>query len=171
AVLGQQVSVAAARTLAGRLVARWGRPAVGSAPEGLSALFPGPSALAAVTPADLAGIGLTTRRANTVREVARAVLRGAVGFDRDEELDVFVARWVAVPGVGPWTAQYIAMRALGHGDAFPDGDLVLRRAAAPAGQPLSARELRTRAEAWRPWRAYAAIHLWRSAARTANRRS
>lgn len=159
AVLGQQVSVAAARTLAARLAARFGEPLPEAlASSGFEYLFPTAAQLA---DADLASIGLTRARAGTVRTVARALLDGRVDFRSERTLDDFVARWVALPGIGPWTAQYIAMRGLGHPDAFPTDDLVLRRAASDDGNLLGSKALAARSEGWRPWRAYAAIHLWR----------
>ena len=98
-----------------------------------------------------------------MRGVARALLEGRVDFRAERTLADFVERWTALPGIGDWTAYYIAMRALGHPDAFPADDLVLRRAVAGDGAPPTARALTTIAEAWRPWRAYAVIHLWRNA--------
>ena len=160
AVLGQQVSVAAARTLATRIAQRFGTPLEAPPAPGLTHLFPGPEALAN---ADLAGIGLTGARADTVRTVARAVLDGRVDFRPERTLDDCVERWTALPGIGAWTAHYIAMRALGHPDAFPADDLVLRRAVGGAGPAPTGRALTALAEAWRPWRAYAVIHLWRDA--------
>ncbi len=160
AVLGQQVSMAAARTLAVRLSQRFGHPLTAPCAPGLDRLFPSPAALA---DADLASIGVTQARAETIRGVARALLDGRVDFNAERTLDDATARWTALPGIGPWTAQYIALRALGHPDAFPGGDLVLRRAAGGESAPTS-RALSIRAEAWRPWRAYAAIQLWRKAA-------
>jgi AraC family transcriptional regulator of adaptative response / DNA-3-methyladenine glycosylase II len=158
AILGQQVSVAAARTLAARLVARLGEPIAREAGDGLSHAFPSP---AAVARADLAGLGLTSGRAAALRALAVAVRDGAVDFDLPA--DEVVRALAALPGLGDWTAQYVALRALGEPDAFPTGDLVLRRRAGRSGRPLSARELTARAEAWRPWRSYAALHLWSSA--------
>ena len=160
AVLGQQVSVAAARTMAGRLVARAGH-ALDPGHDGLTHLFP---AAAAVAAADLGGLGLTGARERALRGLARAVADGRVDFDAPAG-DV-TAALAELPGLGPWTAQYVALRALGDPDAFPHGDLVLRRAAGN-GAALSARALAARAEAWRPWRAYAVLHLWRSAAEDA----
>ena len=125
---------------------------------GLTHLFPSPAVLA---DADLDGIGLTRARAATVRTIAQAVLDGRVDFRAERTLDDFVSRWVALPGIGPWTAQYIALRALGHPDAFPAEDLVLQRAAPNDGSRLTAKAVLLQAEAWRPWRAYAVIHLWR----------
>lgn len=151
AILGQQVSVAAATTVAGRLVRRCGTPLPGAG-DGLTHLFPTPTALAA---ADLGGLGLNTRRAATVVGLARAVADGSVDLAADRGPDDLAARLCALPGIGPWTAAYVAMRAAGEPDAFPAGDLGLRKAA--PGIDLDAR-----AEAWRPWRAYAALHLWAS---------
>ena len=158
AVLGQQVSVAAGRTFATRLVERAGR-AIHDSADGLTHLFPDAAALAA---ADLTALGLTRSRAATLRALARAVLERRIDFSAAPE-DV-AAAMAALPGIGPWTAQYVALRALGEPDALPTGDLVLRRLAAAAGQLLSARELEARARAWQPWRGYAVMHLWRAAA-------
>ncbi|MBB1089493.1 DNA-3-methyladenine glycosylase 2 family protein [Lysobacter sp. SG-8] len=161
AIVGQQVSVAAARTITARLAQCFGTPCDAPLAEGLTHLFPTPAALA---DADFAGIGLTTARAGSIRAVARALLDGQVDFRPEQTLDEFVERWTALPGIGPWTAQYVAMRALGHPDAFPAEDLVLQRTLPTDGTRLTARQLAADAEAWRPWRAYAVIHLWRSAA-------
>lgn len=154
AVLGQQVSVAAGRTLAARLVARAGRP-LATPLDGLTHLFPSPATLAAT---DLSGLGLTSARARTLHALAHAVEDGRLDLRAVPE-DV-VARLRELEGIGDWTAQYVALRALGEPDAFPAADLVLRRAAGPHGHPLSARALEQRAEAWRPWRGYAVLHLW-----------
>jgi len=162
AVLGQQVSVAAGRTLAARVVSRAGR-ALAAGGDGLTHLFPTPPALAA---ADLDGLGITGTRIGALRALAEAVVDGRVDFAAPVE-DV-AAALAALPGFGDWTAQYIALRALGEPDAFPAGDLVLRRVAAPPGAELTPRALAARAEAWRPWRAYAVLHLWNAAAAPAN---
>ncbi|MGY1459238.1 AlkA N-terminal domain-containing protein [Luteimonas sp. A534] len=158
AVLGQQVSVAAARTLANRLAQRFGEALPTPFHDGLEHLFPTPAALAE---ADLSTIGLTRARADTVRTVARALLDGRVDFRPERTLEDFAARWVGLPGIGPWTAQYIAMRALGHPDAFPAEDLVLQKALPGDGTRVTAKALTAHAQAWRPWRAYAVIHLWK----------
>lgn len=160
AVVGQQVSVAAARTLAARLSQRFGA----ALPEAIAAhgfgyLFPTPAVLAN---ADLAGLGLTPARAATVRGMAGALLDGRVDFRVERTLDAFVERWTALPGIGPWTAHYIALRALGHPDAFPAEDLVLQRALPGDGTRLTATALRAHAERWRPWRGYAVLHLWKA---------
>lgn len=164
AVLGQQVSVAAARTLATRLVERFGVALETPLVPGLDRLFPGPEALA---DADLETLGLPGTRADTLRGVARALLDGRVDFRPEQALEEFTSRWQALRGIGPWTAHYIAMRALGTPDAFPAEDLILRRAAGGTGGPLTATKLTARAERWRPWRAYAVIQLWRDASRRA----
>ena len=160
AILGQQISVAAARTLATRIVHRWGEALPTSPMPGLERLFPTPAVLAQ---ADLREIGLTTARAATVRGMAHALLDGRVDFRAEQTLDEFVTRWCALPGIGEWTAHYMAMRALSDPDAFPAADLILRREATNDVVPLSTKALTIRANAWRPWRAYAVMHLWRGA--------
>ncbi len=157
AVLGQQVSVAAGCTLAARLVARVGRPIEGGA-DGLTHLFPSPAALAV---ANLDGLGITGARIGALHALARAMSEGKLDFGAP--LEEVTAALVALPGFGLWTAQYVALRALGEPDAFPSADLVLRRMAAEGGAPLTARALEERAEPWRPWRGYAVMHLWRAA--------
>lgn len=160
AVLGQQISVAAARTFAGRLVQQFGT-VLPAQRAGQGYLFPTPRALA---DADLGSIGLTRARAQTLRAMAQALDTGRVDLRPDQNLDEFVRAWTALPGIGAWTAHYIAMRALHHRDAFPAADLVLRKAVSAGGIPVSTGQLQTLAEAWRPYRAYAVLHLWRSQA-------
>jgi AraC family transcriptional regulator of adaptative response / DNA-3-methyladenine glycosylase II len=160
AIIGQQVSVAAARTVASRVARRFGTVLAAPLSDGLDALFPTPEALA---DADLASVGLTRARAGTIRTVAQAMLDGRVDFAAERTLGDFVARWTALPGIGPWTAHYIAMRALSHPDAFPAEDLVLQKTLPVDGTRLTARALSVQAEAWRPWRAYAVMHLWSEA--------
>jgi AraC family transcriptional regulator of adaptative response / DNA-3-methyladenine glycosylase II len=160
AVLGQQVSVRGATTLAGRLVARFGEPLPAPAEAGLTHLFPEPAALA---DADVAAIGLPRARAASIRALAGAVAKGKLPLDGGLELSDLVVRLCEIPGIGAWTAHYIAMRACGETDAFPAGDLGLRRAFANDGRgPASERTLLAASEAWRPFRAYAAMHLWTS---------
>jgi hypothetical protein len=149
--------VAAGRTLAARLVARAGRAVAGGG-DGLTDLFPSPSALAA---ANLDGLGLPGARIRALQALAAAVVAGTL--DLGASAEEVAARLEGLPGFGAWTAQYVALRALGEPDAFPAGDLVLRRLAAPDTAPLSTRALEERAEAWRPWRGYAVLHLWRAA--------
>jgi 3-methyladenine DNA glycosylase/8-oxoguanine DNA glycosylase len=150
-VIGQQVSLAAARTFAGRLVAAFGSPA----PLGLLA-FPTAVRLAEAGAAQLqAATGVTHGRARTLAALAEAVADGLAlhpGADRDAT----GAALLALPGIGPWTAGYVALRVLGDADAFPADDLVLRRAMGVR----TAREAAARAEAWRPWRGHALLHLW-----------
>jgi AraC family transcriptional regulator of adaptative response / DNA-3-methyladenine glycosylase II len=133
AILGQQVSVKGATTMAGRLVAQFGD----------SQIFPDAEALAG---ADLTRIGLTKQRAHSIRELASAVSRREVSFDASLGLESFEEAMTKLPGIGPWTAHYIAMR-IGEPDAFPSGDLYLRGFAKES-------------ESWRPWRAYAAMYIW-----------
>ncbi|HLK51480.1 MAG TPA: AlkA N-terminal domain-containing protein [Bryobacteraceae bacterium] len=152
AILGQQVSVAAASTLAGRLAARFGQPLEGG-PPGVTHLFPRPEQLAE---ADVALIGLPRQRAQTVRAFSAAVAGGEIVLNHFGAADCLRDQLVAIPGIGAWTAGYIALRALGDPDAFPSGDLVLLRATGTR----TTRELEQRAERWHPWRAYAALHLW-----------
>ena len=150
AVLGQQVSVPAARTLAGRLAGRFGTR-LEMPDRSPSVLFPGPTDLAE---ADLSGLGLTTARQATLRALAAAVASGAVELDHGADPEQTAARLGELPGIGPWTISYILMRAVGDPDAFPASDLGLRRALGSLGGSTA------RADRWRPWRAYAAVHLW-----------
>ncbi|MFG2179860.1 DNA-3-methyladenine glycosylase 2 family protein [Streptomyces abikoensis] len=160
AVLGQQVSTAAARTLAARLVAAHGEPVTppeGGPGAGLTHLFPSTEALAALDPAALAmPAGRRAGLVRIVRELAGGELALGVGGDRSRAR----ARLAALPGIGPWTAEIIAMRALGDPDAFPATDLGVRRAVARTGLPATPAALTRHAAAWRPWRAYAVQYLW-----------
>ena len=158
AILGQQVSVAAATQLAGRLVAELGTPLPALAEPGLTHVFPTAERVAA---ADVAQI-LTMPRARgaAIRALAAASIAEPDPFAPDQDLATAVARLTAIRGIGPWTAQYIAMRALRAPDVFPPGDVGLLQALdGGAGRPSPA-ELLLRAEGWRPYRAYAALHLW-----------
>jgi len=158
AILGQQITVKGATLLAGRMVSSFGKPFYSG--NGLTHLFPTPAALA---DAKLTRIGLTGARAETIRALARAVCDGRLTFEGVVDSDDFLNRLCEIPGIGKWTAQYVAMRALGEPDAFPSGDLGLLRAMSLE----SSRELEKHAEAWRPWRAYAAMYLWRIASHRA----
>src|SRR5437016_241855 len=144
-------------SLAGRLVSNFGRRF--SAASGLTHLFPLPEVLG---DAKLTSIGLPTARAETIRTLARAVSDGQISFEGIVDSEAFLARLCEIPGIGKWTAQYVAMRALGEPDAFPSGDLGLLRAL----KLRSSRELEQRAEGWRPWRAYAAMYLWSIASKS-----
>ena len=152
AVLGQQVSVAGARTLAGRLTAALGEPLPdGLADDSLTHAFPGEHALAA---ADPAGLPLTRARAHALVALCRALADGSLTLDPGANRDATRERLLTLPGIGPWTAEYVAMRALGDPDAFPVTDLGVRKAIDRLGHADP--------ERWRPWRAYAVQHLWAS---------
>ncbi|MGW0801854.1 DNA-3-methyladenine glycosylase 2 family protein [Nonomuraea sp. NPDC002799] len=144
AVVGQQISVAGARTLLGRIVAR------AAAPDNL---FPTAAHLAET---DLTGLGLTNRRIDTLKDLATRLAEGEIDLDGGQDPAEAVAALLRVPGIGPWTASYIALRALRDPDAWPVGDLVLNKRMAGLGIPDD------HIERWRPWRAYAALHLWSS---------
>jgi AraC family transcriptional regulator of adaptative response / DNA-3-methyladenine glycosylase II len=138
-MVGQQISVAGATTIMGRIASRHG-----VTPESLMHARTNP--------------GMPEARWNAIRGLARAVARGDVTFERGATLDASIATLTAMPGIGPWTAHYVAMRALREPDAFPHSDLGVRKAAGM----ISDRALLARAEAWRPYRAYATMLLWRS---------
>jgi AraC family transcriptional regulator of adaptative response / DNA-3-methyladenine glycosylase II len=156
AILGQQVSVAAASTLAGRLAARCGERLL-EAEGTLSHLFPGPEALCE---ADLSAIGIPRARAETIRSLARAVADQQVRLDAAQPLDQTVQQLCEIPGIGKWSANYIAMRALQEPDAFPSADLGVSRGLAKLEGRMSPGAIDRRAEDWRPWRAYAVMYLW-----------
>lgn len=159
AVLGQQVSVGAARTLAGRFAEAFGEPVATPFGE-LRATFPFPARVARIEPASLRAVGVTPARSRAILALAREVAAGRLGLDPDGDVEGTIARLKALAGIGDWTAQYIAMRALAWPDAFPAGDAGVLKA---LGETSPARA-RAKAEAWRPWRAYAVMHLWRSLA-------
>jgi DNA-3-methyladenine glycosylase II len=160
AVLGQQITVAAAIRLAGKLVAQYGTP-LSSALPGLTHVFPRASVLAG---ADLAALGMPKSRGRTLSDVAQALLDDPRLFEPGREGGV--ARLLALYGIGDWTAQYIALRQLREMDGFPNGDVGLINAlAALEGGPVTARQLLQRAEGWRPYRGYAAQVLWTSLSR------
>jgi AraC family transcriptional regulator of adaptative response / DNA-3-methyladenine glycosylase II len=152
AVLGQQISVKAARTLAGRFVARFGERLPSTDAE-VTHLFPLPERVAGATQEEFSPLGITSRRAETLVALARALVEERFSLDPGPDVERTLDALQRIPGVGPWTAQYIAMRALAWPDAFPDTDLAVRRAmerlSGTAGD-----------EQWRPWRAYAVMHLW-----------
>jgi len=155
AVLGQQISVAGAITIAGRLAERHGRPVDGGG--SITRAFPGPADLAH---ADLSGLGVPAARARTLEAVARAVLAGRVRLDGNAPADQVRADLVALPGIGPWSAQYIALRGFGEPDAFPDSDLGIRKALDSLGYPRSGERRKSAVERLAPWRGYAALYLW-----------
>jgi len=151
AIFGQQVSVARATALSGVLVEQFGRPIRGIAPLGLTHEFPKAAVVAA---ADLTNLGLTSARVRALHGFAEAIAGGAITLDRGTGLEETVQALCALPGIGPWTANYIAMRACGERDAFPASDLALQKALGT--DPVAT------AAPWRPWRAYAAMHIWQS---------
>jgi AraC family transcriptional regulator of adaptative response / DNA-3-methyladenine glycosylase II len=168
ALLGQQVSVAAATTFAGRFAAAFGTPMRRDAPGAATALgdghhealvvrFPTAAEIARRTPAEIAKIGLPAARAFALHALATAITTGTIRLDGVVDLDRFVADIIELPGIGPWTAHYLAMRALHLPDAFPAADLGVKKAL--GGTPRTAE---ARAEAWRPFRSYAVMHLWMS---------
>jgi AraC family transcriptional regulator of adaptative response / DNA-3-methyladenine glycosylase II len=160
AVLGQQVSVQAARQLAGKLVALHGRSMAKdmALPDGLTHVFPTARYIANAT--DL-GVGMPKSRLQTLKAVAQASVDDPGLFQPSGDVDEAVAKLTAVPGIGDWTAQYVAMRIIREVDAFPASDIgLLRGAEKVLGGPVTPKSLALRAETWRPWRAYAAQHLW-----------
>jgi len=158
AILGQQVTIRGASTLTGRLAAAYGE-SLQTDIDGIDRLFPTPGALVSFQ-----GAGMPAGRAATIRSLAATAADDPSLFDAGASAEDFVAKLCRIPGIGPWTAHYVAMRANGEPDAFPAADLGLRRALAAldGGDVPSAVELAVRAERWRPWRSYAAIHLWTS---------
>lgn len=162
-ILGQQVSVAGATTLAARIAERYGDPlptAVRTTAGGLNRLFPSPQRLARARIADL---GLVSSRAEAVRALAGAVVDGEITFDFAQDPEEFVRKLTSIKGIGDWTAQYVSMRVMKNPDAFPETDLGLLKAIAAPNRVTPA-QLSSRAEDWRPWRAYAAMLLWQTAA-------
>ncbi len=159
AIIGQQISVAAARTITGRIAARLGQP-LPTAAGGLHVAFPRPDALAA---AAFDGLGMPASRGATLVSLARAICDGRLGLAPDGDHEEVRAALLAIPGIGPWTAAYVAMRALGDHDALPASDLVLRQVLSNGAGPVSTRAVEEQASRWSPWRAYAVAHLWASA--------
>jgi AraC family transcriptional regulator of adaptative response / DNA-3-methyladenine glycosylase II len=158
AVLGQQVSVAGARTVAARLTAAHGRPL--AAPDeatGLTHLFPDAATLAALDPDDLP---MPRARGRALVGLCAALADGSIRLDRGADRDGVRDALLALPGIGPWTADYIALRALGHPDVFLPTDIGIRDALRGLDRdPTTAAAL---AESWRPWRSYAQLHLWQT---------
>jgi len=156
AVLGQQVSVAGARTVAARLVAEHGRP-LAHPVEGLTHLFPDAATIAALAPED---VPMPRARGRALIALCEALASGALALDRGPDRDDVRRRLLAIPGIGPWTADYIALRALGHPDVFLPTDIGIRDALTGLGQdPAAAADL---AERWSPWRSYAQLYLWQT---------
>jgi len=162
AIVGQQVSVKAATTIVGRLVERVGVRIDAHAHASTAWRFPTPAALAS---ADLAGIGMPGKRVAALQGFAQAVASGALAIERPDataaDFDAMRADLLALPGIGPWTVEYVAMRAWRDANAWPATDLVLMQSIAARDPALvRATQQRARSDAWRPWRAYAAMHLW-----------
>lgn len=166
AILGQQVTVRAATTLAGRFAQSLGEP-VDTPHAALGRLFPSPAAVAAREPSQIAALGIVGTRAAAIVALARAVEGGNLQLDPTAPVEQTLAALQRIPGIGPWTAQYVAMRALAWPDAFPHPDVAVLKAL----REPDARKALARAEAWRPWRSYAVLHLWRSLAPAATHRS
>lgn len=168
AVLGQQVTVAAARTLAGRFVERFGEalPASEGAPEGCARLFPTPERIAAATRDDIASLGIIARRADSLIALAEAWPTLAFAC-REGTPEAAAEALTAIPGIGPWTAAYMLMRGWSWPDSFPPGDVILRKALSAQvggdGPLVSPRAYLEAAERYRPFRSYAVLHLWRHA--------
>jgi AraC family transcriptional regulator of adaptative response / DNA-3-methyladenine glycosylase II len=155
AVLGQQVSVAGASTLAGRLVKKFGTP-IKVRVESLTHIFPTPARMAKASREEVGRLGIIGRRAETIIALAQAIHRGELVLEPGHRVEGTLNKLRKIPGIGEWTAQYIAMRALSWPDAFPHTDLGLQKA---LGEKNPKRILKL-TEKWRPWRAYAALHLW-----------
>jgi AraC family transcriptional regulator of adaptative response / DNA-3-methyladenine glycosylase II len=159
AVVGQQISVRGARTLLGRIVRSFGDPVTVDGDGAPSRLFPTAARFAALAARDLVAIGVTGARARTLVALAAAVASGAVRLEPESDVDATFGALTALPGVGVWTANYIAMRALRWPDAFLANDRAVLKG---LGETRAARAA-LRSESWRPWRAYAVMHLWRNA--------
>ncbi|MEZ5649734.1 MAG: AlkA N-terminal domain-containing protein [Burkholderiaceae bacterium] len=173
AILGQQVSLAAATTLAGRLLARFGRETRCDTAPGrggrlpdwpVARAFPSPAVLARADWREIAALGMPQRRAQSVQALARLLAGGEVSLTTHADPGRTRERLLALPGIGPWTVEYLAMRALRDRDAFPASDLVLMRALGVR----TAAQASARAQGWRPWRSLAVMHLWSAAARAAD---
>jgi AraC family transcriptional regulator of adaptative response / DNA-3-methyladenine glycosylase II len=157
AILGQQITVKAAKTVAGRFAAAFGEPLETVFPE-IHHLFPTPGRIAQCSVSEISALGIVSQRATSILSLARAIVRGALHLEPGVDVEETVNALLALPGVGTWTAQYIAMRALAWPDAFPHTDHGVMKA---MNQTNPARVL-AEAEKWRPWRAYAVMHLWAS---------
>jgi AraC family transcriptional regulator, regulatory protein of adaptative response / DNA-3-methyladenine glycosylase II len=159
AILGQQITVKAAATLARRFAQAFGDP-VETGDARLDRLFPGPAAIAGREVGEIASLGIIAARAEAIIALAKEVRSGRLSLDHSAGVNETMAALERLPGIGPWTAQYIAMRALSWPDAFPHPDVAVLKAM----KAKSPREALARADNWRPWRAYAVLHLWRSLA-------
>lgn len=152
AIVGQQVSVKGATTVMGRIVEAYGMATT------VGSIFPDPASLAKLIPEDLP---MPVKRAQAIRELSRRVSVGEIQLDQLDE-DLLFEQLVDVPGIGPWTAQYVSLRAQGNPDSFLHGDLVIKKVANRLFGKCTEEELIVRAQSWRPWRGYAGMHLWRA---------
>ncbi|WP_048440583.1 DNA-3-methyladenine glycosylase 2 family protein [Caenimonas sp. SL110] len=159
AVLGQQITVAAARTLAQRLVERFGEP-IATPFAGLTRLFPEPAVLASASGDALGQLGIVKQRQAAIVAIAQAVADKRIELHGGADVQATIAALKALPGIGDWTAQYIAMRALRWPDAFPAGDIALQKALGVLDAPNRARAAEAASQAWKPWRSYAVIRAW-----------
>ncbi len=159
AVLGQQITVAAARTLAQRLVLRWGEP-IATPHAGLNRLFPSAACLASADTDAMGALGIVRQRQRAIQALARAVADGQLRLSAGGDIAATMAQLTALPGIGDWTAQYIAMRALRWPDAFPAADVALHKALGLRDAPHPGRAAEARSQAWRPWRSYAVLRSW-----------
>ncbi len=159
AVLGQQITVAAARTLAQRLVNRFGEPLV-TPHAALSRLFPAPEVLAQASGDALGELGIVKQRQAAIVALARGVAEQGLVLNSSADVPATIAALKALPGIGDWTAQYIAMRALRWPDAFPAGDVALHKALGVQDHKHPAREAEAASQAWKPWRSYAVVRAW-----------
>ena len=159
AVLGQQITVAAARTLAQRMVDRFGEAVETPWPQ-LTRLFPAPAVLAAASGDALGQLGIVRQRQAAIVGIAQAVAEKRLPLHSGADINTTVATLKGLPGIGDWTAQYIAMRALRWPDAFPSGDVALHKALGVQGKKNPAREAELASAAWKPWRSYAVIRAW-----------
>lgn len=160
AVLGQQITVKGARTLAARLVGKFGTP-IQTDIEGLTHVFPSPREIAGLSNPigdHLGPLGITGARARTIQELARALACGSIDFAHCANPEEEAGKLLHIPGIGQWTAQYIAMRAMGWTDAFLHTDYGVKKALKSCGE----KEILAMSEAWRPWRSYATVALWNS---------
>ncbi|MFD0776227.1 DNA-3-methyladenine glycosylase family protein, partial [Streptomonospora algeriensis] len=157
-VVGQQISISAARAVAGQLVERFGTPL--AAPQGgLTRAFPSPEVLAGVSPQDLP---MPAGRAKALIALSEALASGDIDLGPGTDRDETAARLRRLPGIGPWTSDYVRMRALGDPDVFLTTDLGVRRSLERLGRPGDPRSAGREAQPWRPWRSYATHHLWAS---------
>jgi AraC family transcriptional regulator of adaptative response / DNA-3-methyladenine glycosylase II len=155
AILGQQITVKAATTLAGRFATVFGEP-IETPHAGLARLSPRPERVAAASVDEIASLGIIQMRARSIIALARAMVDGELQLEAGVQPDDTITRLMALPGIGAWTAQYIAMRALRWPDAFPSADVAVRKALGG----VSASQAEALSQPWRPWRSYAPLHLW-----------